>query len=190
MNTRLLTLIGIAICLVAVAGPATASANWTHEGSELEEDAEIEMSGPANIALSSGVAGAHFTIHLKGTLSAISRTGQLNSVTVTGCTGTGALNGLSCTGTVSAIPWQIHWDPLRQSILITGVNVTLHFYSSGSHTTPVAQTNTQGSIVATPDNAEAFGAFGLDGEGMTTNGNSSTMEGELAVTPSETFGGE
>ncbi len=191
MLKKTLTLVAAALTLAAVAVPGSALADWSHEGSPLESEAEIEMSGPAGFEVS-GLAGAHFTVHLRGRLFPFTRTGQFNTVTVTGCTGTGQLSGLTCTGTVSGIPWGFHKQFLSPNIQITNVSFTFDYYAPNdtAHANRLAQTTTVGNLVATVNNESAFSSVSLAGEGMTTNGNPSTFSGTLAVTPAGTYGDE
>jgi len=191
MIKKTLLLVGVALALVVAAGPGSALATWTHNGSELTEEAEVELSGPVAIEVP-GVAGAHFTLHLKKRFFPFLWTGQYTSAQVTNCTGTGALNGFTCTGTALGLPWTFHKPLFSSRIRITNVRILLHYYlpSDTTHASPIAQTTTEGDVIATPDNGEAFSSFEFEGEGMTTNGNPSTLSGELAVTPAGTYGGE
>ncbi len=191
MLKKTLMLAGLALALVVAAGPGSALANWTHGGSELTEEAELELTGPVTIE-TPGLGGAHFDVETKKRLFPFSLTGQYTSYKVKNCTGTGVLAGFTCTGVAVGLPWTFHKALFSSRIRITKTRVDLFYYLPGDtlHASPITQTTTVGDILATPDNGEAFSFFEFEGDGMTTNGNPSTLSGELEVTPAETYGAE
>jgi hypothetical protein len=185
MIKKMMLLAGMALALVAVAAPASASANWLHGGNPITTDQTVEFSGPARFFTALG--GAEATIHVHATLKAGTTTAVINKFEATNCKGTGGLAGTTCTTTAKGLPWTAHVTPSNQ-IEIT--DVELHnLYWAGPHSGgPVATTTLIGDITATPDDAEAISSVSLSSSNATANGNPAVVEGTLGVSPAGTYG--
>jgi hypothetical protein len=185
MFKKMMLLAGMALALVAVAAPASASANWLHGGNPIATDQTVSFSGPMRFFTAQ--AGLEATIHMHATLKAGTTTAVINKFEATGCKGTGALLGTTCTKTAVGLPWTAHVTP-SNAIEIT--DVELHYlYWAGPHSgAPVATSVIVGDITATPDDAEAISSVSLSSSNATANGNPAVVEGTLGVSPAGTYG--
>jgi hypothetical protein len=200
MFKKMLLLASMALAVVAVAAPASALGNWTHEGEPLAANANVTFSGPANFESKTAEGGAHANLSATILLEAGTTTGKVTSVSATNCTGTIKLNGITCTSTFetaagkpvsSTDPWIVHCNPSTGVITITNIKITNHYYSplDPSHTTTLQTTVLTGNIIATPNNREAIGTVTLAGEGTLVNGVApATVNGDLTASPAGTYG--
>lgn len=192
MPKKILLLVAVVLAIAAAGAPASAFANWTHEGVEITEEVEGEMLGPAKWEVKGIGGGAQFELDKKWRLYLFPpTTGEYHAVKVTNCISTGGFAGLRCTGAANGLPWVFHWG-LFSGFTVTGVSFSFTYYAATdvSHTKPLFHITVNGDVRAVPDNPIAMSSVSLEGEGMTANGNSATFSGELEITPAETYGGE
>ncbi len=193
MFKKMLMIASMALAVVALAAPASALANWTHEEKELEENATLTFSGPAGFACAACEAGADAELTAEITLEAGSLTGKVTKVSAANCIGTGKLANTTCTSTFEGLPWTVHANPLTGKLTITNIKITNNYWAINvPHTEkPLSTTVLTGNIVATPNSAASISTVTLAGEGTVVNGVApATVSGDLAASPAGTYGFE
>lgn len=192
MIKKMMLLAVSAAAVIAFAVPAAASANWTHSGSELAEDATVSFSGPASFSVGEGAAGWSWEIHAKLELTAGTTAAHVLTFEDSDCTGFGQLANLTCTGTPEGLPWTAHIDPETGDIRITNIKLTNHYYSplDAEHANPLTTTVLTGNILASPETASAISSVSLSGENTFANGWPATVEGTLSASEPGTYGTE
>lgn len=180
---KMLLLASMALAAIAFAAPATASAEWTHEGEPIGDKANISLSGTVGFA---GAGGAAFecVVHSSVTLEP-GTTGTVKSfqITTNTCKGTGPLeNCVLANDTVIGLPWVVHTN--GTAMTITDVTITNHYVDN----TPACPVHTTvlhfASATATPDSTSAMSSVTVSG--TATSG--AVAFGSFAVTPAGTYG--
>lgn len=167
-----------ATMVLALALPAVASAEiWTHEGSPLAAEAEVEAIG--SMAFATGLGVAHGTVEITKKIKPAGKA-EVTSYTVTGCKGTGVFAGQHCTVEAKKLPWTI--DVTKTGTKTTEVEIAVFF------PTIKAATGIAGNIIGTPDDLFAMSSEAFSGEGITINGNPGTVSGEASLSPAGTYG--
>ncbi|MBK5218513.1 MAG: hypothetical protein JJE35_01820 [Thermoleophilia bacterium] len=187
MFKKMMLLAGMALAVVAVAGPASASASWLNDHKAIEADETVTASGPAAFAIP-GVAGASAKIHVNLEMTAGKTTGEITSFSATECLGTGGFTGLTCTTEPRNLPWTVHITA-ENTIEITDVELHNEYYL-GAHipANTKATTILVGDILATPDNAQTMSTLTLSNINATANGNAVTVTGDQTLSPAGTYG--
>lgn len=184
MNIKKIVLLAsMVLAAIAFAGPAPASAEWTHEGEPLEGNVNISFTGNVGF-FGAGGAAIECEVHAAGILEP-GTTGTITSFapTTNSCKGTGVFAGCVVeSDTAIGLPWVMHTDTSK--ITITDVTTTYHFVAD----TPNCPIHTMvlhfSALHATPNNITAMGSVAISG--TATSG--AVTAGTLAITPAGTYG--
>jgi hypothetical protein len=178
--------IGLVCIGASLAIAALASAELLHNGKKLKENAQIETTGKFNLAgATSGVDcnKVHTTIDLDATTEDLKATTYKVTEPTKNCTVTGELATTGCqveSVTATGLPWTGVVVPETERVV--WVDVTIDYTLTCSKVLAV-----EGEMTSTPDQAEAIHTLFPSGT-MASNLGEVEVSGELAVTPSGTYG--
>ena len=161
-----LTLLAMAIgALVALAGPASASANWTEEGVEITENHTLEVTGTLGFTGPAGLGSPGISCLVKASIQLTAGTDQAHVLSVefekTGsgtpdCVGTGSFYTCHVQhATAENLPWTA--TPTGSSLTIQGGKLRF-VYKPGSclaSESVVADTGEADKVTGEADNQEA-----------------------------------
>jgi hypothetical protein len=182
-KTKVLT-IGLVCIAASLAIAALASAELLHSGKKLKENAQIETTGKFNLA------GATFGIdcnQVDTTIDLDATTGDMQATTykvtepTKNCTVTGELATTGCQ-VESVTPTGLPWTGVVVLENVVWADATIDYTLTCSKVLAV-----KGEMTSTPDQAEAIHTLFPSGT-MASNLGEVEVSGELAVTPSGTYG--
>lgn len=137
----------------------TPSALWAQEGTPLEEEAEVGLTGSFNWSYAGG-ASIGCDLEADATLAPLGE-GEITAFALTNCIGSGAWSGCSVTTTSVTTPWALQARP--EDALASGAE--WKWVLGGGCYLPQTIRITTG-LELTPDNSEAISTFAIATENM------------------------
>ncbi|HWM63895.1 MAG TPA: hypothetical protein VNP96_07905 [Solirubrobacterales bacterium] len=186
---RIMLVASMALALVAVAAPASASANWLKHHKPITQNEHIEVEGVLGFAIP-GVASYRCEIDITATLFAGTTTGEIDTfdITTNKCVGEGGLQACTLKGDHTFdLPWEMHVETNEAGepdITITDVTIT-NTYNDNTPNCPVHDSTVIfPAVTATPDNPTTMSTLTVSGTGA----GGIQAFGTASVTPKATFG--
>lgn len=194
MFKKALLLGGMALALVALAGPASASAHmFTDEGEPIAPEASLamNMSGPMGWFVP-GIGGLSCTASIEASIGSSAGSFESFGVEERSCAGTGAFSGCTVTG-YSSEGGELFPD--AETIILENLVVN---YTYGGLCPFKRATYMYGGDTLTPDNQYAISSLDLSGEFLIRGENQENKQfemptqqgGEFEVTPAGVIGVE
>lgn len=193
MLKKMMLLAGMALAVVAFAGPASASAaTWVHwNGEEQETVSEIteDFTGFAKFEVTPAPGnnfGCEVHVHLSGTTGAGGAQGQVTAfeVTTETCVGEGAFGTCTLVADNSSVPWEV--DVSSTDFTITNVEIENEYANCSIPPSHLVF----GSITATPNNPTKINCLTISGTGVNNGTTPVTATGELCAYNEGTYGVE
>jgi hypothetical protein len=202
MFRKKITMLAVGVAAVAaLMGPATASAQWTHNHATLGANAAIQLTGQWKFQ--GEVGNIECQVNAVGQLTAGTTTGHISEfgVDVTGaetvtdnCQVGGGLATLGCTDvssvTSAGFPWGIHLQSTQTIDITTG---TIQTHLHGGFFCPKTDQITPGTLVLHMEQQDTWTQGQITGELQVDPSIGSpqnvTYGGLVSITPGGTYGG-
>jgi hypothetical protein len=176
--------VGLVCVAASLAMAALASAELLHNGKKLEENAQIVATGAVNLVgatVGADCSKVDTVIDLDATSGDLKATSYNVTEPTKNCTATGELATTGCQ--VEAVtPTGLPWTGVVVLGRVVWADVTIHYVFTCSKVLTV-----EGEMTSTPDNSEAIHTLVPSGT-LTSNFGEVKAGGELAVSPSGTYG--